>query len=157
VARVTAGTTSNVIPETAELFGTLRTVSERTRKAMLEAVARVARGVAAAHDCAADVAITEGYPVTVNDHQVADRVRAVLADLLGPDRVIEVPHPVMGAEDWSYVLQRVPGVMAFLGVCPPGVAPDEAPACHSNRMTLDEDALAAGVAAHVAVALSHLS
>ena len=58
----------------------------------------------------------------------------------------------MGAEDFSYVLQLVPGAMAFLGVCPPGSDPASAPACHSNRMQIDEDAMAAGVAMLVALA-----
>ena len=60
---------------------------------------------------------------------------------------------MMGAEDFSYVLARVPGAMAFLGVCPPSdTEPLAAPACHSNRMMLHEDAMATGVALHVAVA-----
>ena len=64
---------------------------------------------------------------------------------------------MMGAEDWSYVLQRVPGAMAFLGACPPGLDPEKAPANHSNRVVFDEDAMAVGVATHVAVALAALN
>ena len=71
---------------------------------------------------------------------------------MGDDRVVDLPSPVMGAEDWSYVLERVPGSMAFLGVAPPGV---ERPAPnHSNRMLLDEPAMAVGIALHAAMALS---
>jgi amidohydrolase len=157
VGAISAGTTDNVIPESAELRGTLRAVSERTRQEMHEGIHRVSQGVAAAHGCGVEVDITRGYPVTVNDAGVAGRVASVVGEVLGAEQVIEMPSPVMGAEDWSYVLQQVPGAMAFLGVCPPDLTPHEAPACHSNRMRLDEDALAAGVAAHVAVALSYLS
>jgi hippurate hydrolase len=63
----------------------------------------------------------------------------------------------MGAEDFSYVLQKVPGAMLYLGVCPPEHAdPFSAPACHSNRMVLHEDAMAVGIAAHAAVAGAYL-
>ena len=55
------------------------------------------------------------------------------------------------------MLQRVPGCMAFLGVCPPGTDPRSAPSCHSNRMQLDEEAMAVGIAAHAAMALSYLA
>ena len=65
--------------------------------------------------------------------------------------MVRMPTAVMGAEDWSFVLQRVPGSMVLLGMAPPGVA-HPAPN-HSNRMVLDEAALATGVALHAAVAL----
>ena len=60
------------------------------------------------------------YPVTVNDDGAADRTLAVAGALIGAERVLRMPNPVMGAEDWSYVLQQVPGSMAFLGARPPG-------------------------------------
>jgi metal-dependent amidase/aminoacylase/carboxypeptidase family protein len=63
----------------------------------------------------------------------------------------------MGAEDFSYVLQKVPGAMVFLGVCPPEHAdPFSAPACHSNRMVLHEDVMADGIALHAAIATTFL-
>ncbi len=157
VAQIVAGTTSNVIPETAMLKATLRTVSERTRKQVHDSIHRVAHHVAAAHECEVEVDIRIGYPVTVNDPGAVGFARDVLIDLVGSDQVIDMPAPIMGAEDWSYVLQEVPGCMAFIGVCPPDVAPANAAACHSNRMVLDEDAMAIGMAAHSAVALSYLS
>jgi hippurate hydrolase len=68
-----------------------------------------------------------------------------------------MPAPVMGAEDFSYVLQRVPGAMAFLGACPPGVDPATAPANHSNLVVFDEEPLPAGVALYAQMALRALS
>ncbi len=152
VARIEAGTTTNVIAERAVLEGTIRAVSERSRQAAQEAIARLAEHIAAAHECEANVSIDEGYPVTVNDRAAARHLLDVAADVLGERALVELPAPVMGAEDFSYVLQRVPGAMAFLGACPPGADPASAPACHSNRMQLDEDAMAAGVAMLVALA-----
>ncbi len=157
IARIAAGTTSNVIPEHADIEGTLRTVSEKTRERVQSGIHRVAHHVAAAHDCEAEVNLIHGYPVTVNDGGFVGFVREVLHDLVGPPNVTEMRSPVMGAEDWSYVLQEVPGCMAFLGVCPPDAKPATAAACHSNRMRLDEDAMAVGIATHAAVALAYLS
>lgn len=156
VARIEAGTTTNVIPERAEMAGTLRTVDERTRAAVHEGIERVATNIAAAHGCTAAVRIDKGYPVTANDPGFASFTVDVLGDLIGDANVSTMRAPVMGAEDWSYVLQRVPGAMAFLGVCPDGENPRQAHACHSNRMRLDEEAMAVGVAAHAAIALSYL-
>jgi amidohydrolase len=149
VARVRAGSTSNVIPETAELLGTMRTVSERARTRVVETVRRVAEGVASAHGAEADVTIVEGYPVTVNDGDFAAFVSGIAGDA-----AVTLPSPVMGAEDFSYVLQRVPGAMAFLGTRPDGVRAADAAPNHSNRMLLNEDAMANGIALHAAVALS---
>ncbi|MEO1065230.1 MAG: M20 family metallopeptidase [Actinomycetota bacterium] len=152
VARIEAGTTSNVIAERAVLEGTIRAVSEGSRESAQSAVERLARNIAAAHECEAVVSIDEGYPVTVNDHASARHVLDLAGEVVGDRARVELPSPVMGAEDFSYVLQRVPGAMSFLGVCPPGMDPAQAPACHSNRMLLDEDAMAAGVAMLVALA-----
>ena len=157
IARIASGTTVNVIPEVAEIEGTLRTVSEKTRDLVHDGIHRLAHHLALAHDCEAEVTIKRGYPVTVNDDGFVVFAREVMHDLIGSDQVMDMKAPVMGAEDWSYVLQQVPGCMAFLGVCPPDVVPTRAPACHSNRMRLDEDAMAVGIATHAAVALSYLS
>jgi amidohydrolase len=157
VAQVTAGTTHNVIPESARLYGTLRAVSERTRHAVWERIRVVADGVAAAHGCTAQVDIVQGYPVTTNDATFARFAAGVVDDRLGPGRSYQMPSPVMGAEDFSYVLQKVPGAMVFLGVCPPEHAdPFSAPACHSNRMVLHEDVMADGIALHAAIATTFL-
>lgn len=153
VAKIEAGTTRNVIPETASLLGTIRTVSETTREHVHEGVRRVAAGISAAHGAEASVEITRGYPVTVNDESFARFVLDTARDLLGPDGAQAAQHPMMGAEDFSYVLQRVPGTMANLGT-----RPDDGPVYpnHSNRMLLNESALATGVAMHAAVALRFL-
>ncbi len=156
-ARMMAGTTHNVIPETAELSGTIRALSEETRTQVHEMIERVATNVAAAHGVEAHVRIKTGYPVTVNDDAFSQLVTSVAADLVGEDAVTELPFPLMGAEDWSYVLQQVPGAMAFLGACPTELVPGEAPNNHSNRVRFDEEAMATGIALFAAVAIAHLT
>ena len=151
---VRAGTTNNVIPETATLTGTIRAHSESARAKAHEGVRRVADGVARAHGVEAEVKLLAGYPVTVNEAEFEGFVCGVARELLGPRSVVELPVPFMGAEDFSYVLQNVPGAMAFLGMRPPGKEPP--PPCHSNRMILEEKGMAHGAALHAAVALRFL-
>ncbi len=157
LAQIVAGTTSNIIPETAFLHGTMRAVSAATRERLEGIVRQVAEGVAAAHGAAAEVAIEPGYPVTVNDADFAAFVEGIAAELVGAEQSTTMPAPVMGAEDWSYVLERVPGAMAFLGGLGPGEVPGVAPDNHSDRVVFDENVMPIGVALHVAVALRHLS
>jgi hippurate hydrolase len=157
IAQLSAGTTSNVIAEQAYLEGTMRTVSEATRLAVRTEVHRVAEGIAAAHGARVNLTIEPGYPVTVNDPGFTGTVVDVARGLLGDDEVRIMPAPIMGAEDFSYVLAQVPGAMAFLGARPPGVDPETAPMNHSNRIVFDESAMSVGVATYVAVALQHLA
>jgi len=156
VARIRAGSTTNVIPETASVDGTIRTVTARVRDDAHAGVRRIAEHVAAAHDMVAEVKIQDGYPVTVNDGPAAEEVLDTARWLLGDDLTVAMPTPVMGAEDFSYILNQVPGAMAFLGTRPPGVPAAEVAPNHSNRMVLDEGAMATGVALYAAAALRHL-
>jgi len=154
-ARIRAGTTHNVIPETAQLLGTVRALSETTRGELHAILHRVATNVAAAHGVEAEVEFGVGYPVTVNDPRYTAFVRSVARQALGDDYVGEPPWPSMGGEDFSYVLNEVPGTMAYLGSCPPGHEPGQVPGNHSNRVVYDEDAMITGVALHAAVAMAH--
>lgn len=153
VASIAAGTTTNVIPANAVLRGTLRAVSESSRAKALEGLHRVAAGVASAHRCTCSFEeVGVGYPVTVNDADAARHTLDVAGRVAGAEHAFEMPFPVMGAEDWSFVLQRVPGAMAYLGVAPPG---EEHPAPnHSTRMLLDEAAMPVGAAMHAAMAMA---
>lgn len=157
VGRISAGTTDNVIPETAQILGTIRAVSETTRRVVRDNIVRVAEGIAAAHGLEATVQIEAGYPVTVNDQGFADRALGIAGAVAGTERVVRLPHPIMGAEDFSYVLQRVPGAMMFLGGTPPGVDPATAPPNHSNRVHFEEEAMVNGIATYAAVALDALA
>jgi len=157
IGRISAGTTVNVIPETAEIEGTIRTTSERTRAKVHDGIRRVAEGVAAAHGCDCDVEVVLGYPVTTNDDAFAEFSLEVAADVAGADHTVRLPNPVMGAEDFSYVLQQVPGAMAFLGGTPLDRNPATAAPNHSNRVTFDEAAMVTGTTLYAAAALRHLA
>jgi amidohydrolase len=156
VAKIAAGTTTNVIPETAELIGTIRTLAEGTRELVHTELRRVCEHVGAAHGCSVTVSIEPGYPPTVNDAALADGVISLADDLLGAGCGQEMAQPLMGAEDFSYVLREVPGALAFVGACPPGVEPADAAPNHSNRVLFDESALPVGVAMYTGFALDAL-
>lgn len=155
VAKIRAGTTTNVIPETATMMGTVRAVSEKSRALVLRELERIATHIAQAHGATATIEFGDAYdayPVTVNDADAAAWVAGIATDLVG-DLYMDMPTPVMGAEDWSFVLQQVPGAMAFLGTCPPDIPLAESAPNHSNRMIVHEDAMATGTALYAAVAL----
>ncbi len=156
VGRVAAGTRDNIVPETAHLDGTIRTVSEATRAKVHAGVRRVVEGICAAHGTTAELEIEPGYGVTVNTPTFVSTVGDLAIELLGPDRVHVLDAPLMGAEDFSYVLQRVPGAIVQLGARPEGVDEATAPQNHSNRVVFDEASMAAGMALHAAVALHYL-
>jgi amidohydrolase len=156
VGRIAAGTTVNIIPESAILEGTVRALSEQTRTVLLREVEQVCTHVAAAHGCTAEVRLEHGYPVTVNDAETAGRVLDLAGTVLGGKHPEPMSAPVMGAEDFAYVLREVPGALAFLGACPPGAQPHEAAANHSDRVLFDESAMEYGVALYAAFALDVL-
>lgn len=157
IARITSGTTNNVIPETAELEGTIRSFSESSRKLAHDGVRRVAGHVAAAHATSADVNIVPGFPVTLCDSRAVTLAKETAQRLFGDGAWQTLANPVMGAEDFSYVLQKVPGAMLFLGAVPEGGDPQTCCGLHSNRMDLDERMMARGAAMHCALAETFLA
>jgi hippurate hydrolase len=153
--KIEAGTTSNVIPESVDMLGTLRSTSERSRAKAHEGIKRIATQIAMAHEMEAEVELSLGYPVTVNQPDFVDFARGTLEQLFGEGAYIPMKTPMMGAEDFSYLLERWPGAMFFLGVKPDD--PSLAAPCHSNRMILNEESMAYGIAAHAAIAMNYLN
>jgi amidohydrolase len=157
VAHLEAGSTNNVIPRSAFLEGTIRTLSAPRRAEVVAAVERVATHIAAAHGLTVEWVHEQGYPVTVNDAGAAQRVGQLATEMLGEKASVRMDAPLMGAEDFSYVLEKVPGAMAFLGACPQEAEPETAAPNHSNLVVFDEEPLPAGVAMYARMALDALS
>ncbi|MGN6514525.1 MAG: M20 metallopeptidase family protein [Rhizomicrobium sp.] len=157
VAQITSGTTNNISPETAQLVGTIRSFSESSRAAAHEGLHRVAANVAAAHKCEATVEIEQGFPVTICDGRAVALAQQTAKSLFGDGGWLSMPAPIMGAEDFSYVLHKVPGTMVFLGATPEGGDFRSCCALHSNRMVLDENVMARGAAMHAAFAEAFLA
>jgi hippurate hydrolase len=156
VTRIAAGTTHNVIPDDVELLGTMRTLSDKARQATGEAFERIVTKIAEAHGATAGAWTEEGYPPTINDARAVALVRALAVEQFGDSAYLDMPAPSMGAEDFSYVLQKVPGAMAFLGVAPPGGDAAARAPLHNPGMMIDEAVLPRGVAMHCAFATRFL-
>ncbi|HLH71580.1 MAG TPA: M20 family metallopeptidase [Candidatus Dormibacteraeota bacterium] len=154
LGRISAGTAPNVIPDRAELQGTIRAYRDDLMQEMERRLEEVASGVAEALRASARVDIHMRYPPTVNDPAMAELLAGAACAVLGPEAVLEA-EPEMAAEDFSFVLQRVPGAMLRLGVRSPEW-PEPRPV-HTARFELDESALPIGVAVLAEVALEFLS
>jgi amidohydrolase len=139
-----AGTASNVIPDEARLSATVRSFSPGTRVRVQEESLRLVRDVATAHGLSATAEFVDPFPVTVNDAAEVAFATSAVADLFGDERFITTPTPVTGSEDFSLVLEQVPGAFVLLGAAPPGADPATAPFNHSAEAVFDDSVLADG-------------
>ncbi|MFC9324373.1 M20 family metallopeptidase [Kitasatospora sp. NPDC057015] len=150
-----AGDAHNVIPDEACFVATVRSFSAESSARAAEVLPAVVRGIAAAHGLSAEVEYRHDYPVTVSEPQAVAAVADTVRELLGADRWTELAHPFAGSEDFSFVLQRVPGAFFFLGATLPDRDPRDAPYNHSAEAAFDESVLADGAALLAALALRH--
>lgn len=157
VARIEGGTAHNVIADFATLKGTMRTLSPGHRARLHQALGQLASGIAGAHGLRAEVSIIEGFPVTICDARAVSLGERVTAELFGADAWQTLPAPIMGAEDFSYVLEQVPGAMFFLGVAEEGADWSACCGIHSPRMMVDEAVLPRGTALLAGLAEAYLA
>jgi amidohydrolase len=151
VTRIHAGTADNVIPESVELGGTVRTFDPTVRASVRDGLERVLRGVTEAHGAEFTLDYVDGYAAVVNDPEAAALVEAAARVELGEEAVMKV-DPIMGGEDFSAYLAEAPG--AFFWV---GAGSDDAYPHHHPRFVLDEAAFRSGIAVFVRTALDYLS
>jgi amidohydrolase len=152
-----AGTTDNVIPDEAQFVGTARSYSTAARARLREGTLRLVNGIAAAHGLTAEAEYIDEYPVTVNDAAEAGFAAARAAGLFGAARSVPAEFPLTGAEDFSFVLNQVPGAFVFLGACPPDRDPDTAPSNHSAEALFDDAVLPDGAALLAELAVRRLA
>ncbi|MED5544923.1 MAG: M20 family metallopeptidase [Pseudomonadota bacterium] len=144
ISKITAGSAHNVIPDHVDMLGTMRSLSATNRARLREEVTALAVGIAGAHGLSAEVDIIEGFPVTVCDARAVDFGEGVARDLFGADTFERLANPIMGAEDFAYVLEKTPGAMFFLGVAAEGDDWSQCCGIHSTRMMVDESVLPRG-------------
>ena len=154
VTMMNAGDAWNVIPSTMELQGTIRSLTLDGLLNLQKRVKEVSESVAIANRCEAEVTFPgHDYPPTVNDMDCWELGKSVGKEILGQDKVIEMP-PIMGGEDFAYYTQKIPGCFAFLGVSNPEI--DAIYDVHHPMFKVDEEALSLGTAIHVNNALKAL-
>lgn len=152
-----AGTTDNVIPDDASFVATIRTFSPQTRDRIRESALHLVRQIASAHGLAAEAEFVDGYPVTVNDQTEFGFAEQITGELLGDGKFLAAPFPLTGSEDFSYILEQVPGAFLMIGACPAGNEPATAPYNHSAEAVFDDAVLADGTALYAELALRRLS
>ncbi|MDW8371967.1 MAG: M20 aminoacylase family protein [Geminicoccaceae bacterium] len=140
VTRIAAGDAYNVVPDRAELWGTVRTYKPETRDAIERRLREVTDGIAAAYRTTASVRYERGYPATVNSAEEVSLSAAVAAELVGPSKVHSDHPPCMGAEDFAFMLERKPGSYVWMGQG--GGA--EGRVCHSPFYDFNDEVLALG-------------
>jgi len=153
VTSIHSGTTFNVIPQTAELQGTIRTFNPEIRKKVLSRFREIATGVADALNCTAEVQIEDVTPAVINDPEITHRVQQV-AQQLFPDAKIDTDARTMGSEDMAFMMEDIPGCYFFIGSANSARGLDAAH--HHPRFDFDESALSAGAALMSAVVLDLL-
>jgi amidohydrolase len=151
-----AGTASNVIPDEAQFAATVRTFSAVTRTAVMDAAGALVRDIASAHGLSATAEFVDSYPVTVNSAAEVAFAEQTVTGLFGGERFLRTPFPVTGSEDFSYVLDEVPGAFIMLGACPPDADPATAPFNHSAAAVFDDTVLADGATLLAELALRKL-
>lgn len=138
VGRFQSGTVDNVIPADAMFDATVRSFSPQARDKVGSGLIQVVQGIAAAHGLSVDYEYEHGYPVTVNDNGEAEFAAATAIDVFGEDRFEWMANPSAGSEDFSYVLEKIPGAYLDLGACPPELDPDTAAMNHSPFAAYDD-------------------
>ncbi len=145
IGRIDGGVRDNIIPDKVEMVGTLRALDEDMRTQLHERVRRTAESIAAASGAKAEVFISErhAYPVTYNDPKLMDQMLPSLQQRFG--KQLFVAQPILGAEDFSFFQQQIPGLYLFVGIRPTGVEAAGFPSNHSPLFSMDEAALDTGV------------
>jgi hippurate hydrolase len=148
VGEIGAGTAFNVIPDKAHLGGTVRTLNADVREEMPRRMEELARGIAKGMRGDVDLDYTFSYPVTVNHEAVANLALDVAEDVFGGESVLELSSPSMGAEDFSYFLESLPGAFIWLGIG------EDASGLHTPKFAFDEMILPRGSALLSALAIA---
>ncbi|MGQ0641318.1 MAG: amidohydrolase [Gemmatimonadaceae bacterium] len=155
VGMIRGGVRNNIVPDSVELVGTIRAFDEATRDSLHSRLQRTADGIARGAGAVAVVTTTRGYPVTINDPALTERMVPTLRRTLGAANVIPAQQTTT-AEDFSLFQQKVPGMFFFLGVTPKGADPRTVAPNHSPRFFADEGALVPGMRALANLAVDYL-
>lgn len=149
VGMIGAGSAFNIIPETAKISGTVRSVSPDVRRLLPKRMEEMAQGIARGMRAEATLDYRFSYPVTMNDPEAASFALDVASGVLGDENVSEAEQPSMGGEDFAFMLEAVPGAYLWLGV-------GDVSGLHTPRFDFDEGIMPVGAALHTALALRTL-
>jgi amidohydrolase len=155
VGRINAGIRENIIPEYAEMAGTIRTLDSDMRTKILEKITLTATKIAESSGARAEVEFASKTPVTYNDPALTEKMVASLNRAAGESNVVRI-NAVTGAEDFAYFQQKIPGFFFFVGACPPNVDPSKAPSHHTPDFMMDEAGMLTGIKAILNVTFDYM-
>lgn len=155
VGRINAGVRENIIPETLEMSGTIRTFDRDMQKQVHEKINLIATKIAESAGARAEVSIVSKTPVTYNDARLSDIAIPALESAAGKENVMRI-NPDTGAEDFAYYQQKIPGFFFFVGACPPETDPAKAPSHHTPDFMMDEASMLTGMKALVNITFNYL-
>lgn len=155
VGTFNAGVRSNIIPDTAELSGTIRTFDPNDQESIHQRIRNIATQIGESMGASVEVNIDPGVPVTYNDHDLAHEMLPSLRRVYGINNVLETER-ITGAEDFSFYQEKVPGLFFFIGGRPPTLPEEKAIPNHSPFFYVDEKALVYGVRAMSSIAVDYL-
>jgi amidohydrolase len=156
VGAIHGGVRNNIIPDEVEMIGTIRSLDAKMRDDIHTRIRRTAENIATSGGATATVTITQGYPITYNDAALTERALPSLRNAAGAKNV-RLVNAVLGAEDFSFFQQQVPGLFFWLGTRPPSQTAEEAASNHSPLFYIDESGLGLGVRALAYVATDYLT
>lgn len=142
IGTISGGTARNIVAETVEMSGTCRNVDLQLREELSKRMEAVIKGVTEGMGGGYTFQYRKGYPPVINDEKMCDIVRAAAAEIIGTDRIIEQKNPGLGAEDFAYYLEQIPGAIFILGCKKEGT---EAFPLHNGRFAPDEECMRTGV------------
>lgn len=155
VGTIHSGIRQNIIPEYAELTGTIRTFDATMQKDIHEKLKRTVTNIAESGGATAEIEINQMTPVTFNDPALTEKMVGSLVKAVGESNVIRIPA-VTGSEDFAYYQQKVPGFFFFVGACPPEVDPSKAPSHHTPDFMMDERGMLPGLKAMLNITLDYM-
>jgi amidohydrolase len=156
IGKITGGVRSNIIPETVEMVGTIRTLDDAMQVQVHESIKRIAENTAEGLGAKAEVTISKTYPVTYNDPKLTAWSAPILERATGKGKAQLTPATT-GAEDFSFFAQKVPGFFFFVGGMPANADPNKTPSHHTPDFFIDESGMITGVKAMLNLAVEYLN
>ncbi len=153
---IRGGVRNNIIPGEVDMTGTIRSLDAKMRDEIHMRIKRTAENIAKSAGATADVTIERGYPITWNDPALTEKMAPTLRRVAGAQNVMTA-HASLGAEDFAFYQQKVPGLFFWLGTRPANETAEEAASNHSPLFCVDESGLALGVRAMSHVAIDYLT
>lgn len=155
IGRINSGIRENIIPETLEMSGTIRTFDPQMQSIIHDKIKLTATNIAESAGARAEVIIDKKMPVTFNNEKITKQMVASLKRAAGDNNVIEIP-PDTGSEDFAYYVEKVPGMFFFVGACPADMDPAKAASHHTPDFMMDEGSMRVALKAMLQLTLDYM-